>query len=689
MSLIYSNELLQNLNNKIDDRLYELIIDKMDSDEQKQFVESFKIYLQYGDDDKKFIIDFDEVWKWVGFSQKVNAKRLLTKKFTQNINFIFYKGLFLKEEPIKQGENEIILLNVSTFKKFCMTASTKRADEICDYYLKMENIMHQYTKEKMIEYEKKIKKYIEVDKDTETFWDENSISYYDNKNVVYIAYIGVYNNEHLYKFGKSEQVYTREFDQHQKTFEIFKMKHIELCDNMSFVEKEFKKELKSKNLLRTFEINSKNLTELFTITSLIDINKLIQNLKELVDRNPLQIIKDSRNEIEKNKIIYENDKLNLQMDKLNIEIKYLKRENEIIKEEYTELKIEYKDLKQEFKSNKKFRNDNNTDTIQELEEKYFQQINTFKINEEEYIQKIKNLEDINLKQNNTLNDLKINNEEYIQKNKELKDKIINQDKIINSINNKEFIQKNKELEDKNIEQDNYIFTINEKTIELEDKIKELEDKNIEQDNTINEQNTTIDKLRLKGLDFFAHNDDEIQSIEGNHIKCKNIDEFCSKFIEKGEDTRENVYRIKTINLFNFYKQKCDNPLSLIPFNNYIKEKYNIISKNVQLSYEHKINWIGIKFINIIIPENKFNTILQKFINEKCIIDQKLNVRTKIFHDFFKDFCIQNDFIPHKGNGWSEKKCRIYIENNGFSHTKIGTNKCLYNGLTIKNLTYNN
>jgi hypothetical protein len=30
-----------------------------------------------------------------------------------------------------------------------MKASTKRADEICDYYMKMENIMHRYTKEKM------------------------------------------------------------------------------------------------------------------------------------------------------------------------------------------------------------------------------------------------------------------------------------------------------------------------------------------------------------------------------------------------------------------------------------------------------------------------------------------------------------------------------------------------------------
>jgi hypothetical protein len=50
------------------------------------------------------------------------------------------------------GQNkEIILMTVNTFKKFCMKASTKRADEICNYYIKMENILQKYIKEKLIE----------------------------------------------------------------------------------------------------------------------------------------------------------------------------------------------------------------------------------------------------------------------------------------------------------------------------------------------------------------------------------------------------------------------------------------------------------------------------------------------------------------------------------------------------------
>jgi hypothetical protein len=47
--------------------------------------------------------------------------------------------------PIKGGENkEIIMLTINCFKKFCMKASTKEADKIYDYYIKMEEIIFKY-----------------------------------------------------------------------------------------------------------------------------------------------------------------------------------------------------------------------------------------------------------------------------------------------------------------------------------------------------------------------------------------------------------------------------------------------------------------------------------------------------------------------------------------------------------------
>jgi hypothetical protein len=172
------------------------------------------------------------------------------------------------------------MLNVSTFKKFCMKASTKRADDICNYYLKMENIMFQYTQEKLnesniklIETQNKLNNFIDYDE--ELFWNENQINDYNNKNVIYVAFIGLINNERIYKYGKSEQIYTREFKQHKKFFDIFKMRFVIECDNMSFVEKEFKKFLKSIDLLKNIEIKESNITELFTIKEKQNIDYII------------------------------------------------------------------------------------------------------------------------------------------------------------------------------------------------------------------------------------------------------------------------------------------------------------------------------------------------------------------------------------------------------------------------------
>jgi hypothetical protein len=178
------------------------------------------------------------------------------------------------------SEKEIILLNVTTFKKLCIIASTKRSNQICDYYIKMERIMHQYTKEilnetqnKLNETQNALNKFIEYDE--ELFWNENQINDFEDKNVIYLAFIGIFNNERIYKLGRSENVYNREYKQHQKFYEIFKMKFVIECDNMNFVERALKKFLKSINLYRNIEIKDNNITELFTINEKQNIDRRV------------------------------------------------------------------------------------------------------------------------------------------------------------------------------------------------------------------------------------------------------------------------------------------------------------------------------------------------------------------------------------------------------------------------------
>lgn len=129
-------------------KLIEKIQQHFSNYEQQLFLSSFYCYLKY-DPKNDFVIDLDIVWSWIGFGQKVNAKRLLENYFKQEINYkVFAQEDSGAKKSTRGGHNkEIIMLNIETFKKFCLKAGTKKADEIHDYFIKLENIMFEITQE--------------------------------------------------------------------------------------------------------------------------------------------------------------------------------------------------------------------------------------------------------------------------------------------------------------------------------------------------------------------------------------------------------------------------------------------------------------------------------------------------------------------------------------------------------------
>jgi hypothetical protein len=98
-----------------------------------------------------FIINLDNVWKFIGFSNKANAKRLLKHNFTEEKD---YKITLIRWDERKNegGYNqETIMLNINTFKKLCLKANTENADKIHDYYIRLEMIYNQLMKEEFDE----------------------------------------------------------------------------------------------------------------------------------------------------------------------------------------------------------------------------------------------------------------------------------------------------------------------------------------------------------------------------------------------------------------------------------------------------------------------------------------------------------------------------------------------------------
>ena len=76
---------------------------------------------------------------------KLKGRSLSTLLDISQNEFFYLLELAHKVKKEKRGghNKETIMLNIETFKKFCLKAGTKKADEIHDYFIKMEEVFHE------------------------------------------------------------------------------------------------------------------------------------------------------------------------------------------------------------------------------------------------------------------------------------------------------------------------------------------------------------------------------------------------------------------------------------------------------------------------------------------------------------------------------------------------------------------
>ena len=120
VNLIESNPITK-FSGDYQSKLVEKVKQNFTNYEQQMFLSSFYCYLKY-DSKNDFVIDLDNVWKWLGFQQKYHAKYLLEKQFINNNDYKFFASEASgAKKNVRGGHNkEIIMLNVETFKKFCL-----------------------------------------------------------------------------------------------------------------------------------------------------------------------------------------------------------------------------------------------------------------------------------------------------------------------------------------------------------------------------------------------------------------------------------------------------------------------------------------------------------------------------------------------------------------------------------------
>ena len=123
VELIEKNPITK-LSSTYNNKLLDKIKEKFCNFEQQLFISSFYCYLNY-DKNIDFVVNLDDVWEWLGFSQKIRAKELLDKHFKldidykTNLAFSIGKAFFNTTEKVKQhgGQNkQTIMLTIKCFK---------------------------------------------------------------------------------------------------------------------------------------------------------------------------------------------------------------------------------------------------------------------------------------------------------------------------------------------------------------------------------------------------------------------------------------------------------------------------------------------------------------------------------------------------------------------------------------------
>ena len=354
---LIENNPIARLTNTYQNKLLSKIKDNFNDTEQQLFISSFYCYLNHNKTD--FIIDLDNVWSWLGFSTKQKTKELLEKNFKPDLDYKCLLNLPVKQTNTGRGghNKEKIMLNIKTFKLLCLKAGTKKAGQIHEYYLKLEETLQEVIEEESNELklqleskELKIKSQEERLKDNEktqiVLKEKTILAHFPNNTqcIYYGTIDNVSNNgEKLVKFGNSNNLKNRIYT-HKHTYTNFCLINAFKVENKLQIENALKEHKTLNEKRREITIKCKKFNELLTIKDMTfeELDKIINDIIKEVEFSPEKYIKI----IEENKILKKQIEQMNEVNQTNnvilltLENNRLKQENIYIMKKYNKLKLQ-------------------------------------------------------------------------------------------------------------------------------------------------------------------------------------------------------------------------------------------------------------------------------------------------------------------------------------------------------------
>ena len=151
---------IQQQNSIFDDKLINLIKENFSEEDNELFKLSYQLYVSSYNNQNDFIISLDDIYKWIGFAKKGNAKTLLLKHFENNVDYIV-QNILRSQKVLASSQSsrgplpEKILLTIDCFKTFCLISANSKSKQIYNYYIKMEKIIFNYIQNQLIEHSNK------------------------------------------------------------------------------------------------------------------------------------------------------------------------------------------------------------------------------------------------------------------------------------------------------------------------------------------------------------------------------------------------------------------------------------------------------------------------------------------------------------------------------------------------------
>ena len=260
--------------------------------QQQLFISSFYCYLNYHPTDD-FVIDLDDVWKWLGFSTKQKARMLLEKHFVVENDYKLLLNLIDKQNNDTRGghNKQTIMLNIQTFKIFSIKADTKKANEIHEYFVKLEELLHETIHEECIELKQQLENQVLISHNQQDILRENTTlkQFPANTQCVYYGKIDnkSSNGEPLIKFGYSNSLCDR-VKTHKKTYENFFLIHAFKVDNAQQIENAIKFHPELSKLRRSLTINETRFTELIAYDTITfeNLDCIIKDIIKKIEYSP-------------------------------------------------------------------------------------------------------------------------------------------------------------------------------------------------------------------------------------------------------------------------------------------------------------------------------------------------------------------------------------------------------------------